>query len=260
MTGDGSFSVHVNEYDQAMHSMSGAYNEALHKHVIPSGLLDSKKNEIHVLDVGFGLGYNILALMACCRNENIFDHVHLISLENEPAVVNIIKGIRFNDQRDELYQKIVHAVVHGEYSDVMFSIKVIFSDARETLERCDMPLFDAVFHDPFSPAKNPELWTVEFFELIYERVNPKAIITTYSAAPQVRRAMMDAGFIVGRGPSVGGKKEGTLATLAGGINSLPGKEIDEIKKDRKGTPYRDVTGADDRGTILLRRRNEMRDG
>lgn len=258
VTDDGTLSVHVNEYGQAMHSTSGAYNEALYKHVIPSGLLEIKKEEISILDVGFGLGYNILAFIAAYEKRGLFRNVHVVSLENDPDVVNKIRGITFNDHRDELYRKIEHAVVKGNYSDARLTIQVIFGDARQTLPALDLYQFDAVFHDPFSPAKNPELWTVEFFTILSKLVKPEAIITTYSAALQVRRAMLEAGFTVGRGPSVGGKKEGTLATIAGKIASLPNEEIEAIMTERKGTPYRDVTGADSRISIIQRRKKEMK--
>ena len=54
-TGDGSATLFLDEYEQAMHSSSGAYEEAVLKHVIPSGILLKEKKELYVLDVGFGL-------------------------------------------------------------------------------------------------------------------------------------------------------------------------------------------------------------
>ena len=62
-TDDGTATLFLDEYDQAMHSTSGAYEEALFKHVLPSMILDKKKEILTVLDVGFGLGYNVLSLI-----------------------------------------------------------------------------------------------------------------------------------------------------------------------------------------------------
>ena len=62
-TEDGTYSLYSEEYRQAMHSTSGAYQEAVLKHIYPSQILNSTGTELYVLDIGFGIGYNILALL-----------------------------------------------------------------------------------------------------------------------------------------------------------------------------------------------------
>ena len=39
-TEDGTSTLFLEEYEQAMHSMSGAYEESLLKHIIPSKILE----------------------------------------------------------------------------------------------------------------------------------------------------------------------------------------------------------------------------
>ena len=60
-TGDGSLSLFSEEYSEMMHSDSGAYEESLLKHVYPSRVL-ARTEATTVFDIGFGLGYNALAL------------------------------------------------------------------------------------------------------------------------------------------------------------------------------------------------------
>ena len=59
-TEDGSISLYNFSVKDVYHSKIGAYTEALHKYTIPSGLLEFVKhnNEVKILDVCFGLGYN----------------------------------------------------------------------------------------------------------------------------------------------------------------------------------------------------------
>jgi tRNA U34 5-methylaminomethyl-2-thiouridine-forming methyltransferase MnmC len=63
VTEDGSFSLYSEDYCQAMHSASGAYREALLKHIYPSRILDKINKDLFILDIGFGIGYNALALL-----------------------------------------------------------------------------------------------------------------------------------------------------------------------------------------------------
>jgi len=59
-TEDGTISLYNLHVKDIYHSKIGAYTESLHKFVLPSGLIDfvCKNNEVRILDVCFGLGYN----------------------------------------------------------------------------------------------------------------------------------------------------------------------------------------------------------
>jgi tRNA U34 5-methylaminomethyl-2-thiouridine-forming methyltransferase MnmC len=83
ITDDGTSTLFLEEYKQAMHSISGAYDEALLKHVIPSRILNSNSTELNVLDIGFGIGYNVLALMNEFINKKNRARLNIISLEKE---------------------------------------------------------------------------------------------------------------------------------------------------------------------------------
>ena len=85
-TEDGTYSLYSNEYSQAMHSISGAYNEALYKHVYPSNILENHNDDLFILDIGFGLGYNILALIAEFSKKDTEQKLHIYSLENKYEV------------------------------------------------------------------------------------------------------------------------------------------------------------------------------
>jgi queuine tRNA-ribosyltransferase len=80
---------------------------------------------------------------------------------------------------------------------------------------------DVVFWDPFSPKKNPSLWSVAAFTALRRRCRNMATVHTYSGATAVRAAMLLAGFAVGLGPETGAGKQGTTGAVHAGELSAP---------------------------------------
>ena len=258
-TDDGSATLFLDEYEQAMHSTSGAYEEALLKHVQPSMILKKNKEILTVLDVGFGLGYNVLALIDRFSSERRNSVLSIISLEKDKNFSGYMESVRFNDQRDSIYEIIRKTYINGSMKFKNFRLKILFGDARDSLKNMPGIKFDAVFQDPFSPAKNPELWTVEYFRLIAGLMKDDAILTTYSSADHIRMAMIEAGLVVGKGPSVGQKREGTLAALTEVISILDNRRILEITDNLKSEPYRDPGLNMSRELILGNRLESIRE-
>ena len=80
------------------------------------------------------------------------------------------------------------------------------------------PAPHAILFDAFSPAKNPEMWTLPLFARLFRRLDPArpCAMPTYSRATLLRVTWLLAGFYVGVGHATGEKEETTLAanTLA----------------------------------------------
>jgi tRNA U34 5-methylaminomethyl-2-thiouridine-forming methyltransferase MnmC len=66
--------------------------------------------------------------------------------------------------------------------------------------------FDLVYFDAFSPDKQPELWTLDIFQKIFDLMNPGGILVTYSSKGEVKRNLKTSGFIVERLPGPPGKR------------------------------------------------------
>ena len=239
ITDDGTATLFLDEYGQAMHSTSGAYEEALLKHVQPSGITEKQKESLSVLDIGFGLGYNILALMDMLRPEKNRPFINVLSLEKDRGFCEYLNSVKFDDYRDLNYSIIRQGYRDGSVKSENMNLELLFGDARETLKQITDIKFDAVFQDPFSPSKNPELWSVEYFQALSELMDDDCILTTYSSADHVRMAMTEAGLHIGKGPSVGQKREGTLAARTKVFTTLDDKKIWDIRGNPKSEPYRD---------------------
>lgn len=257
LTGDGSHTLYLPAYDEHMHSLSGAYEEALLKHVRPSGLLGKQADRLAVLDIGFGLGYNILALIVSLHEQRYTGGISVISFEKDRALLPALRSICFTDGRDGPYSLVREAYMNGTVRHGQTRVDVKFGDARRSVRSLPSGYFDAVFFDPFSPSRNPELWSVDFFREMSRVMKDDAVLTTYSSALQVRGALIEAGFMVGRGPSVGGKREGTLASKTGAIPPLAAGELSLLRSNVRSVPYRDELLRDEPSAILDRRKREM---
>ena len=199
ITKDNSATFRNPKYDECYHSKSGAIEEAFEKFAKPCKL----KNGMKVLDVCFGIGYNTLAAISTAD-------VDVVGLENDKCILKEIENIEVSEQLRQNYNKIRIAAKKLEYEDKKIKIRIILGDARETIKSINEK-FDAVFLDPFSPPKCPELWTYEFFAEIAKKMKKGAILTTYSCARMVRENLKKAGFSVEDGPVIGRRSPSTLA-------------------------------------------------
>jgi hypothetical protein len=76
-----------------------------------------------------------------------------------------------------------------------------------------LPAPNAIFFDPYSPAVNPEMWTLELFGALHARLSNETpcLLTTYTRSTAVRVTLLLAGFYVGLGHSTGEKDQTTIA-------------------------------------------------
>jgi chorismate dehydratase len=259
-TEDGSVTLYSSQYQQTMHSLSGALEEAEKKHIVPSGIIGKLTAPVKVLDIGFGLGYNVLALLEHYDAQMQRHPCTIISCEKETTLGDHLDQIQFSGARKRLFEVVKTAYHTGTAVSGPVTVHVLVGDARETLRAIDEKgSFDAVFQDPYSPAHNPELWTVDFFRMVHRLMKPDGVLTTYSSALQIRRGLLDAGFTIGRGPSVGMKREGTIASPNACIIPLPEQEISTLLDDSKSIPYVDPHLNETREQILQRRTEKIRE-
>ena len=258
-TGDGSSTLRANEFGEAMHTDAGAYEESVVKHVRACGRIISGTNPLAVLDVGFGIGYNLCALLTEWSHLDLKPPLSIISLEKDRSVAECFDSLHFSDERDEWFSVVKKAFLEENLEGLGFSISMMFGDARKSVQSLaeQHRLFDVVFQDAFSPGKNPELWSLDYFRIIRRIMNDDGILTTYSAAPQVRRAMAEAGLRIAKGISTGRKKEGTIASPSRMKEEMTREEMESLAAEIKSVPYRDETLNSARDTILNRRISEM---
>lgn len=134
------------------------------------------------------------------------------------------------------------------------------NDARSFI-RSNNTTYNFIFLDAFTPAKCPALWTVEFFNGLYNKLEDDGMILTYSSSAAVRNAFLQNGFSVGKIYDAKFKKfVGTIATKNKFLIQYPLSELDiSLIRSKAGIPFRDATLNLDNNSILKNRRNEVKE-
>jgi tRNA U34 5-methylaminomethyl-2-thiouridine-forming methyltransferase MnmC len=249
-TADSSFTLRSsarNNSSETMHTAHGALSEARIKFVEPLNIWGN--NEVRILDICSGLGINTAAALEAFfkannksksdinnksevgvnnkshfnkNNKSEFKQIEIdmveVSWETLAASLIIpspIKSHSLVKKTVETYlinQKILmHPWEKGKVPDNV-NIRVHCQDARKVL--INIPKnqkYDAVFLDPFSPQKSPELYTQEFILKIRDLLTEDGVLLTYTSSAPLRYALIDAGLQVGEGPSMG-RSGGTIAS------------------------------------------------
>ncbi|MEO0941819.1 MAG: MnmC family methyltransferase [Cyanobacteria bacterium J06642_12] len=239
-TNDGSITFYSEEFQQAFHNFSGARQEALEKYVLPTNVLAlaMEQQELHIVDVCFGLGYNSAVALERIWQINPNCRVCLHALERSPDVPQqAYQQDLWNDWAFKSMWK--QWLDDGEIESDRFTAFIHWGDARLTLQTLPERWADAVFYDPFAPPSCPHLWTVEMFGQVARCMKQQGRLATYSCAVAVRSGMLEAGLNIGSTPPVGRPGPGTVASLSS--NQLPplSQRETEHLKTRAAVPYRD---------------------
>ncbi len=91
-------------------------------------------------------------------------------------------------------------------ADAQTKLTVVCGPALEGV-MASQPTFEAWFLDGFAPSRNPDMWSAELMQALFDRTRPGGSFGTYAAAGFVRRNLSAAGFAVERRPGFAGKRE-----------------------------------------------------
>ena len=191
---DGSFTAYSKEFDEHYHSTKdGELQESLQKHVIPALYHVKDKEQISILDICFGLGFNTLATLYYMRKEGIKKKLTIYSPEFDKELIASLQYFKYPDIFAEFHPIIASLSTTGKYEDESLHVSLYLGDAREFLLTCKHS-FDIVYQDAFSPSSNPILWTKEYFSDIARVMKKDGILTTYSISLATRLALHGNGF------------------------------------------------------------------
>lgn len=142
-----------------------------------------------------------------------------------PFVIDLIRflfnrGYIINGQA--LNYSFLHNIYYNYISDNMNNdvksnkyskskINFYIGDARVTAKLLNNK-YDVVFLDAFSPQKSPQLWTIDFLNLIKQKMNLNSVLVSYSKSSPFRSALIKLGFYVGK-TLIDNIDMGTVASL-----------------------------------------------
>ncbi len=203
-TADGSMTLYRADIDEHYGSVCGAVAESRHVYV-DCCLRHASGSRLRVLELGFGTGLN-----AAMSVDAVGCPVHYIALELYPLPADVVLRLGY-----ERYVPVWSRVVGAPWNTtVEIAPGFVLEKRVADFLKEDLPDdIDAVYYDAFAPEKQPELWTKECFQRVFDAMKPGGVLTTYCAKGAVRRLLAGVGFIVERltGPA-GGKREILRAT------------------------------------------------
>ena len=261
-TGDGSYTFYSEEFQEAFHSSFGAKQEAEVRYIEPCQIkqLAAQKPKIKLLDVCYGLGYNSAAALDAIWSVNPQCQVELIALEiaaevPQSAISQNLLSCWQPPVPSLLAQLSKQSIVKTDF----FKAELLLGDARQTIQSVSNRNWqaDAIFLDPFSPPKCPQLWTVEFIALVANCLASQGKLATYSCSAAVRTALLSANLKISSITGVGRKSPGTLSCFEyKSLQNLPQKELEHLKT-KAAVPYRDRNLSSSTAEIVRLRKQEQ---
>jgi tRNA U34 5-methylaminomethyl-2-thiouridine-forming methyltransferase MnmC len=266
-TADGSCTFYSSQFGEHFHSQEGAQQEAVQKFVLPCRLpqLAQVQSRIKLLDVCYGLGYNTAAALTAIWQVNPACHVMVLALESDLAVPQQAIAYGLLQPYPVPVQQLLGRLAEEKQLETdHFSAQLAIGDARQTLRQVIPPAWqaDAIFLDPFSPPKCPQLWTVEFLQALGDRLSPHGYLSTYCSAAAVRHTLQLAGLQIATlpDPQPPHPRRRPLGTLAShhppSLPPFPAWEQEHLHT-KAAIPYRDPSGCSSPTEIHQRRQAEQ---
>ena len=266
-TGDGSSTFYSETFGEWFHSREGARHEAQQTYVETTRLARRSQRQrpadspLKILDICYGLGYNTAAALETIWRANTCCKIELKALEidievGRSAISHQLTQSYSADVQQVLLDLAMHCLAERDH----LAAEILLGDARQQIQ----PLIergwqaDVIFLDPFSPPHCPQLWTVEFLQLVARCLSPQGgELVTYSCAAAVRSALRLAGLSIGSVRAGGRRWPGTIARDDSAKLPALSQQEQEHLQTRAAVPYRDPTLRSSAEEILARRGQEQ---
>lgn len=206
-------------YGDMYHSAAGAFAQAKHVFLSGNGLPERwrARRTFTIVETGFGLGGNFLTTWAAWRADpNRCERLAYVSIEKHPFSARDLRALHermvadatvasLADQLARAWPMLTPGLHRLEFDDARVTLTIAFGDALELLPKLWLRA-DAFYLDGFSPAKNPDLWSLPVFKALARLASEGATLATYTCAGDVRRGLADAGFECEKAQGFAGKR------------------------------------------------------
>ena len=236
---NGAFSLRSLAYGETMHPAIGPLAEAEVLYVRQLRIAEraAKHNGRFVIwDVGLGAAANAIAVLQALAPLNT--QVTLLSFDRT------IEPLRFGLKHMEKLPYLKPYV--AQLDSLIADREATFNRVTWQLHLGNFPDLvtdvgpspDAILYDPFSPTKNPEMWTAFLFERMFRRLDRPCSVANFSRSTMFRIALLLAGFYVGRGEAIALKEETTVAANTPSLikNPLDSRWLERAQRSDSAEP------------------------
>ncbi|WP_127559921.1 tRNA (5-methylaminomethyl-2-thiouridine)(34)-methyltransferase MnmD [Nioella ostreopsis] len=195
-------------FDDPYYSLDNGLAETRHVFLDGNDLPARFLPGFHIAELGFGTGLNLIAARMAWRAAGVTGRLRFTSFEAFPMPPeDALRALSAFPEVADLAEDTAALLADPSQPLIRDDIemRLVVGDARQTLPLWQVKA-DAWFLDGFSPAKNPELWGADLMAEVARHTAPGGSFATYTAAGDVRRALVAAGFDVIRVPGYGRKR------------------------------------------------------
>lgn len=225
---NGARSIRSLAHGETFHPVIGPEAEAealyLHNLRIPERFA-AQQGPFVIWDVGLGGAANPLTILRATRQLPGSLRILSFDLTDEPlrfALQHAAELPYLSGSVAHLQRMLAQGEVDWSQSTVRWSLHLgDFPALLNSAAVTDWPAPHAILFDPFSPARNPAMWTLPLFRRLFQVCTRPCALATYSRSTMLRVTMLLAGFYVGAGQATGEKEETTLAANRPELISTP---------------------------------------
>ncbi len=220
-TREGRFSIKHISSGEVMHPGSDPNLEAEELYVkqasIQERVMSEPETEIVLWDVGLGGAYNAMAAIRAYEDKSRAHRdvpvarMRIVSFENDLDAMRL--ALLNVERQPHLKHPAPHVLLReGSWHSKGLPLSWELLEGDFLAQMKNAPRASIIFYDPYSNKTNPELWTLETFQLLRScSADGDTELYSYTASTRIRAVLLAAGFFVARGASTGIKIETTLA-------------------------------------------------
>jgi hypothetical protein len=224
----GSHSIRSMAHGETMHIGTDPRTEAMELHVGQQLLAErvaagTDANPFVVWDIGLGPAGNALAAM-----EALTENTHPVEIHSFEIDTEVLEfALEHADALSYLkgWERVLGQLLAEGEAQPTPQIRWRLHRGDFSRSRPEAPAPSAIFFDPYSPARNAEMWSMETFQMIHDVASgegaPDCMMTNYTRSTSVRVTMLLAGWFVGTGVPTGEKEETTIAANRPGLLEKP---------------------------------------
>lgn len=251
-------------FGDVYYSLDDAVAESLYVFVdgcsVPKRL--EKAKEFTICETGFGTGLNFLLTWRAWEQANPGCHLHYISVEAFPLSKEDLKAAlsHFPELENYANQLIAaydaqtngfHAVHLGVQN---LRLTLLIGDAAKMFDEFEGKA-DAWYLDGFAPSKNPDMWSDSLFDCLAQSSAQGCVVSTFTAAGFVKRALIDRGFEMSKRKGFGRKRDSLIGVFRGAARPDPSPWFDRGSRLGRNQKIA-VIGAGIAGCLSARRLQE----
>jgi hypothetical protein len=217
----GGRSIRSLAHGETMHIGTNPRTEALELHVQQQQLLERMTGwkgtaPFVIWDIGLGPAGNAITAIETLRRTSAAVEIHSFEISTEVLEF----ALKHAGELEYLigWEGIISQLLEVGEATPLPNIRWVLHRGDFSHEAAkghlNAPAPSAIFFDPYSPARNIEMWNLETFRALWKAVSapdaPDCLMTNYTRSTAVRVTMALAGWFVGTGVPTGDKSETTI--------------------------------------------------